>query len=151
MNNSTQSFTDKVKQRTADHHALIEQTTQQSLRLLEKKLQMQFNAVHSLIDENTVRLKREINTYRFRPWIYPALALLLFILVPISAGEYLDNMIVLKKNQIDRHDKTLKSLGGVGITHQVKDGTLYLVLPDDAQKPDLYRARTGQWVVTIED
>ena len=151
MSNLMPSFTEKVKQRTAEHHAIIEQTTRESLQLLERNLQGQFDAVQRLIEENMAGLQHAIRDYRIRPWIYPLIATLLVVPATLTGWAILDHLITKQVQTLERHHRTLKALGPAGIEHAVKDGTLYLVLPKNAKKPDVFKATTGRWVVTLEE
>ena len=151
MSNLTPSFTEKVKQRTAEHQAIIEQTTRESLTLLESNLQGQFDAVQRLIEENMAGLQHAIRAYRLRPWIYPLIATFLVVPATLAGWALLDHLITNQVQTLQRHHRTLKALGPAGIEHAVKDGTLYLVLPKDAKKPDVFKATTGRWVVTLEE
>ena len=44
-----------------------------------------------------------------------------------------------------------EGLGRAGIERGVVDWTLYLVLSEDAEKPDVYQSTTGHWVVALEE
>ena len=109
------------------------------------------NAAHSIIDENMAALQHAIREYRLRPWIYPLIATLLVVPATLSGWILLDYLITGQVLTLQRHHKALKALGPAGIQHAVRDGTLYLVLPEDAKKPDVFKATTGRWVVTLEE
>ena len=109
------------------------------------------NAAHSIIDENMAALQHAIREYRIRPWIYPLIATLLVVPATLSGWAIVNYLITNQVQTLQRHHRTIKALGPAGIQHAVRDGTLYLVLPEDAKKPDVFKATTGRWVVTLEE
>ncbi len=150
-NTSQPPLTERLTQKQAEQAAQIDQVLSANLTQLEESLTRHTHAAHSIIDENMAALQHAIREYRIRPWIYPLIATLLVVPATLTGWALLDHLIANQVQTLERHHKALKALGPAGIQHAVKDGTLYLVLPKDAKKPDVFKATTGRWVVTLEE
>ena len=150
-NTSHPPLTERLTQKQAEQAAQIDQLLSANLTQLEESLKKHTHAAQSIIDENMAALQHAIRAYRLRPWIYPLIATLLVVPATLSGWILLDYLITGQVQTLQRHHKALKALGPAGIQHAVRDGTLYLVLPEDAKKPDVFKATTGRWVVTLEE
>ena len=150
-NTSTPPLTERLTRKQAEQATQIDQVLSANLKELEESLTRHTHAAHSIIDENMTTLQHAIREYRIRPWIYPLIATLLVVPATLSGWILLDYLITRQVQTLERHHRAIKTLGPAGIEHAVKDGTLYLVLPEDAKKPDVFKATTGRWVVTLEE
>ena len=160
MSNSTQELIDKISQKKREQEAMIEQELQKNLMSLMQRIDQGFSAVNDLIDKNTDGLELKLQKFKFKPWIYPLIALLLgsLLLLPtIHAGEKLWDLIIVSKTSqaetlektLEEHNKALRALGTAGIQHTVRDGRLYLLLQKGAKEPKPWKNIHGRWVIDL--
>ena len=149
MSNSTQDFIDKIKQQQNQQREMIEQEHLGNMKTLRRNMNQQFTAADDLITKNMGALKSKLRKYRFQPWIYPLIAIVMLIPAIFSAEKLFDRIIAVKLDQLDTHNKALAAIGTAGIQHTVRDGRLYLVLQKGAKEPKTWKNTDGEWVLDL--
>ena len=142
MSTSTAKFTEQLKQKTATQQAQIEQAFETNLHAFRTNLNSLFSAAEQDTEKNMAQLRTRLQRYHFRLWLYPLLVLGLLVPLVFALGQALERRIAQKLT-------TLEALGPAGVSHIIKDGELYLMLPEHASKPQVYQNTTGHWVVKI--
>lgn len=145
---------DWIREQVSSYTAL-EQVVQTELSRFKRNIHKQFNDANASISANMAELKRKSYLYQAKPWMF-LLAFSLLVIPCLVIGlywtnNYLDTTIRHKLATLEKHNQALKALGDVKMEHQMQDGNLYLITPNN-KKPLVYQVEhyPGHWIIKIE-
>ena len=148
MNNSTETFTDKIKRQQEEQAQELLRYTQQTLQTLKTDITRLCGDVGNSIEENTANIRHLLTrNLIFKWWIYPLAATVFLILIIVpgiwTSGKlimaHLEAEITEQLTEIQRNEEHLAKMKPWGIVPQVQENTgqRYLVLPKGSPEPDL--------------
>ena len=160
MNNSTESFTDKLRrQQDEEAHALLTHT-RQTLQPLKSNITQLYSDVQTSIEENTENIRRLLRlNLMFRWWMYPLTATVFLALILLPGmwlagnviARHLENKIAGQLTEIRRNRESLKTMQPWGVVPRVArdTGQRYLVLPKGSPRPELWVNDAGYRFVML--
>ena len=160
MNNSTESFTDKLRRQQDEEAQALLTHTRQTLQPLKSDITQLHKDVQTSIEENTENIRRLLRmNLILKWWLYPltATVFLALIIVPSMwlAGnviaKHLENRIAGQLTEIHRNRESLETMQPWGIVPRVTTdtGQRYLVLPKGSPKPELRTNDAGYRFVML--
>ncbi len=154
MNNSTETFTDKLKRQQEEQAQELLRHTQQTLQPLKTDITQLYGDVGNSIEKNTANIRRLLTkNLIFRWWIYPLIATT-FLLPFLWAGgslivEFVDKELSKALTALENNKEALKTMTPWGVRARVIDGIRYLEIPGK-RKPELVPSKTGEvWFVKV--
>ena len=148
MNNSAESFTDKLKRQQDEEAQALLQHTRQTLQPLKSNITQLYSDVQTSIEENTASISRLLRmNLILKWWMYPLTATVFLALILLPGmwlagnviARHLENKIAGQLTEIRRNEENLKTMQPWGVVPSVASdtGQRYLVLPKGSPRPEL--------------
>ena len=160
MNNSTESFTDKLKRQQDEEAESLLTHTRQTLQPLKRDITQLYNDVQTSIEENTASISRLLRlNLILKWWMYPLTATVFLALI-LLPGMWLAGNVIAKHleikiggqlTEIRKNEENLKTMQPWGIVPSVASdtGQRYLVLPKGSPRPELWVNDAGYRFVML--
>ena len=154
MNNSTETFTDKLKRQQEEQAQELLRHTRQTLQPLKTDITRLYGDVGNSIEKNTANIRRLLTkNLMFRWWIYPLIATTLLLPFLWAGGslivKFVEKELSTTLTALENNNEALKTMTPWGVWAGVIDGTRYLAVPGK-RKPELIQGRDGEfWFVKI--
>ena len=160
MNNSMETFTDKIKQQQEQQAQELLKHTGETLKPLKADITRLYGDVVNSINENTANIRRLLNkNLIIKWWIYP-LVMMVTALIIVLPGMWVAGNLIAKHmeikitdqlTEIQMNEESLETMKSWGIVPKViKDtGLRYLLLPKGSPKPELRKNDAGYQFVIL--
>ena len=153
---SMPTLTEQLREKKIQDRLAVEKITSEQFGLLKKHLRKQYSDIENSITKNTDKLKTRLTKSQFKFWLIPFIASLLvvpaLILGTLWTNRFLDESIREKVATLSQHNRTLDRLTAVGITHQERKPSLFLITANDKQ-PQVFQDPNfpNRWIVQITE